>query len=93
VIVSHKQLLVVVETVLILMKNISCGHIQKIDNKALLETSLVSQLTSSEPVMCSKCNTAYSNDSDYQLHYNEKHKSEEKGTETAYSVKDKKSCS
>jgi hypothetical protein len=55
-------------------KYLSCGQIQKIDNKALLETSVVSQLTSSEPVMCSKSNTAYSNDSDYQLHYNEKHK-------------------
>jgi hypothetical protein len=64
-------------------KYLSCGHIQTIENKALLETSVVSQLTSSEPIICSKCNTAYSNDSEYQLHYNEKHKSEEKGrTET-----------
>jgi hypothetical protein len=59
-------------------KYLSCGHIQTIENKALLETSVVSQLTSSEPIICSKCNTVYSNDSEYQLHYNEKHKSEEK---------------
>lgn len=58
-------------------KYLSCGHIQKIDNKTLRETSVVSQLTSSEPVLCSKCNAAYANESEYLLHYNEKHKSEE----------------
>ena len=40
-------------------KYLSCGHIQKIDNKALLETSVVSQLTSSDPIICSRCNTVY----------------------------------
>jgi hypothetical protein len=59
-------------------KYLSCGHIQKIDNRALLETSVVSQMTSSEPIMCSKCNTAYTSDSEYMIHYNEKHKHEEK---------------
>ena len=59
-------------------KYLSCGHIQKIDSKDLRETSVVSQLTSSEPVMCSKCNTVYATDSEYLLHYNEKHKPEEK---------------
>lgn len=59
-------------------KYLSCGHIQKVD-KALRETSVVSQLTSSEPVICSKCNTAYASDSEYLLHYNEKHEPEEKG--------------
>src|SRR6266545_1840142 len=58
-------------------KYLSCGHIQKIDNRALLETSVVSQMTSSEPIMCSKCNTAYTSDSEYMIHYNEKHKPEE----------------
>ena len=58
-------------------KYLSCGHIQKIDNKTLRQTSVVSQLTSSEPVLCSKCNTAYTNESEYLLHYNEKHKSEQ----------------
>ena len=58
-------------------KYLSCGHIQKIDNKTLRETSVVSHLTSSEPVLCSKCNTAYANESEYLMHYNEKHKSEE----------------
>jgi hypothetical protein len=38
-------------------KYLSCGHIQKIDNKALRETSVVSPLNSSEPIICSKCNT------------------------------------
>src|ERR687883_165988 len=57
-------------------KYLSCGHIQKIDSKDLRETSVVSQLTSSEPVMCSKCNTVYATDSEYLLHYNEKHKPE-----------------
>ena len=52
-------------------KYLSCGHIQKIDNRALLESS-------NEPVMCSKCNTAYTSDSEYMIHYNEKHKHEEK---------------
>jgi hypothetical protein len=58
-------------------KYLSCGHIQKIDNRELLETSVASQLTSSEPIMCSKCNTAYASDSEYMVHYNEKHKPEE----------------
>jgi hypothetical protein len=58
-------------------KYLSCGHIQKIDNRELLETSVVRQLTSSEPIMCSKCNTAYASDSEYMIHYNEKHKPEE----------------
>jgi hypothetical protein len=58
-------------------KYLSCGHIQKIDNRELLETSVASQLTSSEPIMCSKCNTAYASDSEYMIHYNEKHKPEE----------------
>jgi hypothetical protein len=58
-------------------KYLSCGHIQKIDNRELLETSVASQLTSSEPIMCSKCNTAYASDSEYMTHYNEKHKPEE----------------
>ena len=44
-------------------KYLSCGHIQKIDNKALRETSVVSQLTSSEPIICSKCNTTFASDS------------------------------
>jgi uncharacterized C2H2 Zn-finger protein len=60
-------------------KYLSCGHIQKIDNRTLLETSVVGQLTSGEPIMCSKCNTAYANNSEYMIHYNEKHKHEEKG--------------
>jgi hypothetical protein len=34
-------------------------------------------MTSSEPIMCSKCNTAYTSDSEYMIHYNEKHKPEE----------------
>jgi hypothetical protein len=58
-------------------KYLTCGHIQKIDNRALLETSVVGQLTSGEPIMCSKCNTAYASDSEYMVHYNEKHKPEE----------------
>jgi hypothetical protein len=58
-------------------KYLSCGHIQKIDNRTLLETSVVGQLTSGEPIMCSKCNTAYARDSEYMIHYNEKHKHEE----------------
>jgi hypothetical protein len=58
-------------------KYLSCRHIQKIDNRELLETSVASQLTSSEPIMCSKCNTAYASDSEYMIHYNEKHKPEE----------------
>jgi hypothetical protein len=58
-------------------KYLSCSHIQRIDSK-LLETSVVSQSTSSDPIICSKCNTVYTNDSEYLLHYNEKHKSEEK---------------
>ena len=62
-------------------KYLSCGHIHKIDNKVLRETSVVSELTSSEPVICSKCNTVYSSNSEYLLHYKEKHKSEEKGKE------------
>jgi len=53
------------------------NYIQKIDNRALLETSVVSQMNSSEPIMCSKCNTAYTSDSEYMIHYNEKHKPEE----------------
>jgi hypothetical protein len=60
-------------------KYLSCGHIQKIDNKGLRETSVVSELTSSEPVTCSECNTVYTSNSEYLLHYNEKHKAEEKG--------------
>jgi hypothetical protein len=69
-------------------KYLSCGHIQKIDNRELLETSVASQLTSSEPIMCSKCNTAYASDSEYMIHYNEKHKpEEEKGkVEKSYST-------
>jgi uncharacterized C2H2 Zn-finger protein len=59
-------------------KYLSCGHIQKIDNRVLLESSVVSQMTTNEPIMCSKCNTAYANDSEYMIHYNEKHKPEEK---------------
>ncbi|SRR6266487_2111921 len=68
-------------------KYLSCGHIQKIDNRALLESSVVSQMTSNEPVMCSKCNTAYANDSEYIIHYNEKHKPEEevKARKSTYS--------
>jgi hypothetical protein len=62
-------------------KYLSCGHIQRIDSKALLETSVVSQSTSSDPIICSKCNTVCTNDSEYQLHYNDKHKSEEKEEE------------
>lgn len=58
-------------------KYLSCGHIQKIDNRTLLETSVVGQLTSGEPIMCSKCNTAYANNSEYMIHYNEKYKHEE----------------
>jgi uncharacterized C2H2 Zn-finger protein len=68
-------------------KYLSCGHIQKIDNKALRETSVVSQSTSSEPVICSKCNTAFTNDSEYLLHYNNKHKPEEKGKGKAEEIK------
>ena len=60
-------------------KYLSCGHIQKIDNKVIRETSIVSELTSTEPIICSKCNTVYTSNSEYLLHYNEKHKSEEKG--------------
>jgi hypothetical protein len=59
-------------------KYLSCGHIQKIDNKALRESSVISELTSSEPFICSKCNAVYSNNSEYQRHYNEKHKLEGK---------------
>jgi hypothetical protein len=58
-------------------KYLSCGHIQKIDNRTLLETSVVGQLTSGEPIMCSKCNTAYANNSEYMIHYSEKHNHEE----------------
>jgi len=68
-------------------KYLSCGHIQKIDNKALRETSVVSQSTSSEPVICNKCNTAFTNDSEYLLHYNNKHKPEEKGKGKAEEIK------
>lgn len=57
-------------------KYLSCGHIQKIDNEVLRETSVVSQLTSTEPIICSKCNTVYTSNSEYLLHYNEKHKAE-----------------
>lgn len=60
-------------------KYLSCGHIQKIDNKALRESSVVSELTSSEPLICSKCNALYSNNTKYQMHYNEKHKLEGEG--------------
>ena len=67
-------------------KYLSCGHIQRIDDKSLLETSVVSQSTSSSPVICSKCNTVYTNDSEYLLHYNEKHKSEEKDEEEGEQV-------
>jgi hypothetical protein len=67
--------------VLTLMKSISCDHIQRIDSKVLLETSVVSQSTSSDPIICSKYDTIYTNDSEYQLHYNDKHKSEEKENE------------
>jgi hypothetical protein len=59
-------------------KYLSCGHIQRIDDKSLLETSVVSQSTSSDPIICSKCKTVYTNHSEYVLHYNDKHKSEEK---------------
>ena len=65
--------------VLILIKNISCGHIQKIDNKVLQETSVVSELALTEPIICSECNTVYTINYEYMLHYKEKHKSEEKG--------------
>ena len=57
-------------------KYLSCGHIQTIENKALQEASVVSQLTSSEPIICSKCNALYASNSDYMRHYNEKHKPE-----------------
>jgi hypothetical protein len=59
-------------------KYLSCGHIHTIDNKALRETSVVSQLTSSEPIICSKCNTTFASESEYLPHYNDKHKPEEK---------------
>ena len=59
-------------------KYLSCGHIQRIDGKALIETSIISQSTSSDRIICSKCNAVYTNDSEYLLHYNEKHKSEER---------------
>jgi hypothetical protein len=62
-------------------KYLSCGYIQKIDNRELLDTSVVSQLTSSEPIMCSKCSTAYATDSEYMIHYNEEHKHEEEEEE------------
>jgi hypothetical protein len=62
-------------------KYLSCGHIQKIDNKVLRETSVVSELTSSEPIICNECKTVYTSNSEYLLHYNERHKSEEKGKE------------
>jgi uncharacterized C2H2 Zn-finger protein len=62
-------------------KYLSCGHIQRIDDKALLEASIVSQSTSSDPIICSKCDTVYTNDAEYLLHYNEKHKSEENENE------------
>jgi phage FluMu protein Com len=52
-------------------KYLSCGHM-KIDNRALLENSVISQMTSSDPIMCSKCNTTYANDSQYMIHYNQK---------------------
>ncbi len=29
-----------------------------------------------EPVMCSKCNKIFENESEYLTHYNEKHKTE-----------------
>jgi hypothetical protein len=68
-------------------KYLSCGHIQKIDNKALRETSVVSPLNSSEPIICSKCNTVYVSNSDYLLHYDDKHKSEEEGKGKAEEIK------
>ena len=68
-------------------KYLSCGHIQKIDNKVLRDTSVVSQLTSNEPIICSKCNTTFTNDSEYLLHYNNKHKPEEKGKGKAEEIK------
>ena len=45
-------------------KYLSCGHIQKMDVKDLRETSVVSELTSSEPIICSKCNTLYASNSE-----------------------------
>jgi uncharacterized C2H2 Zn-finger protein len=68
-------------------KYLSCGHIQTIDNKALRETSVVSQLTSNEPIICSKCNTTFASDSEYLLHYNDKHKLKEKGKGKAEEIK------
>jgi uncharacterized C2H2 Zn-finger protein len=65
--------------ILYMIKSMSCGHIQKVGNKALRETSVVSELTPSEPIICGKCNTVYESNSEYLMHYNEKHKSEEKG--------------
>ena len=62
-------------------KYLSCGHIQRIDSKALLGSSIISQSTSSDTIICSKCNTVYTNDSEYLLHYKEKHKSEENENE------------
>jgi hypothetical protein len=62
-------------------KYLSCSHIQTIDNKALRETSVVSPLTSSEPIICSKCNTTFASESEYLLHYNDNHKPEEKEKE------------
>ena len=35
----------------------------------------------------SKCNTAYATDSEYLLHYNDKHKAEEKGKGKAEEIK------
>ena len=52
---------------------------QTIDNKVLRETSVVSELTSTEHIISSECSTVYISNSEYLLHYKEKHKSEEKG--------------
>ena len=64
------------------------GIYRKLIIERLLETSVVGQLTSGEPIMCSKCNTAYASDSEYMVHYNEKHKpeEEEKVEKSSYST-------
>ena len=62
---------------LILIKNISCGHIQKLTISPTRDLCC-KRINLTEPIICSECNMVYTSNSEYLLHYKQKHNSEEK---------------